>query len=297
MTELCVTLTKETDLEKLVEAGANAFAAGTAEFADRHYNQFSMADLADLSSWCHKRNIKLNVFVNRMFEEEELDALIQHLQALKRMKIDGIYFSDMAVFTLAKKLNMEEICIYDPETMMANSLDANKMIQLGCKRVVAAKEITLNEILKMSTSCPHVEVMIHGHQCMSYSKRKLLSNYFRYIQKEVPVENREDLFLMESTRNEKMPVIENKYGTSIYTPYVLESYLQVKKMAEAHVEAFRIDSQLLSEEELSNTVKNYHEILSDRKTAEEAMAEMRRKYPDQNYSDGYYYKKTNLTKE
>ncbi len=297
MAELCVTPTKESDLTKLKEAGATAFAVGTPEFTDRHYNQYTMSELSDLSLWCQQANIKLNVFVNRMFEEEELEDLVHHLLSLKMLQVDGIYFSDMAVFAIAEKLEMEERCIYDPETMMTNGMDANEMIRLGCGRVVVAKEITLDEILAMSASCPQLEVMIHGHACMSYSKRKLLSNYFRYIQKEIPVEDREDLSLMESTRNEKMPIVESKYGTSIYTPYVLSSYSQVKMMADAGVEAFRIDGQFLNEDELLDTVKNYHEILCNMKTADQALEEMKKKYRHQNYSDGYYYKKTNLTKE
>lgn len=297
MAELCVTLTKKSDLSKLMDAGATAFAVGTPEFADRQYNQYTMRDLSELSSLCHKRNVKLNVFVNRMFEEEELDDLFHHLQELKEIQVDGIYFSDMAVFFLAKKLNIEKLCIYDPETMMTNAKDAKKMIQLGCQRVVAAKEITLNEILVMSETCPQMEVMIHGHQCMSYSKRKLLSNYFHYIQKTVEIENREDLSLMESTRNEKMPIVESKYGTAIYSPYILASYSQIKMLADAKIAAFRIDGLFISEEELLDTVKNYQKILCNEKSSEEVLTYMKTKYPQQSYSDGYYYKKTNLVKE
>lgn len=297
MIELCVSVNQKSDLNQLVEAGATAFAMGIEDFSDRHYNKFTMNELIELRETCRHINVKLNVFVNRMFEEEELDKLKGHLMALKELNVDGIYFSDMGVFALAKELNIENKCIYDPETMVTNGKDANKMIQLGCQGVVAAKEITLEEILDMAKTCDCLEILIHGHQTMSYSKRKLLSNYFRYINQPKEVENKFDLFLMESTRDEKMPIVENQYGTSIFTPYVLMSYSQIKEMIDVGIHRFRIDGMFQSEEELVDAVKNYRSVILGTKSPESACEDMKQKYPHQNYSDGYYYKKTNLTKE
>jgi len=92
MIELCVSVNQKSDLNQLVEAGATAFAMGIEDFSDRHYNKFTMNELIELRETCRHINVKLNVFVNRMFEEEELDKLKGHLMALKELNVDGIYF-------------------------------------------------------------------------------------------------------------------------------------------------------------------------------------------------------------
>ena len=63
MIELCVSVTRESDLNQLVEAGATTFVISTSEFSDRHYNEYTKDELVKLSKWCHNSNIKLNVFV------------------------------------------------------------------------------------------------------------------------------------------------------------------------------------------------------------------------------------------
>ena len=122
------------------------------------------------------------VLVNRFFVEEELEALREHLQRLKDLDVDGIYYGDEGVYQEAKALGIENRLIYNPDTLITNHSDVQYYLDEGISMVTISKEITLDEICAIAKKVQgECEVIIHGRLNMMHSKRNLLSNYFSFL--------------------------------------------------------------------------------------------------------------------
>lgn len=221
-------------------------------------------------------NVYLNV--DKIIHESELEDLEKFLLKYKNSK--GFYYSDMAVYTIAKKHGFIEKLIYNPGTLVTSVPDAEFYLGLGIMRVCLSREITLIDILEFSHLKDKVEIIIHGKLNMFYSKRKLLTNYFTFLDKEVVKEG----VLEEEIRDEHYPIIEDEHGTNIFHEKSVNSFKELDQLKQF---TMRIDGYLL--DNYDEVISYYEEILNGR-DANEVYEEYVNKYDDIN--SGYYYKET-----
>ena len=221
-------------------------------------------------SYKHKVYVNFDIIVH----EDMLTDVKKYLKELP-LEIAGIYFSDMGVYMIAKELNLQGKLIYNPGTLTTNSLDVNSILALGIQRIVLAREITLDEIKYINNHEINTEVLIHGKLNMFYSKRKLLSNYYKYRN---IAGDYEKMSLVEETRNDKLAIIEDETGTHIFSSGIFNSYDEVKAL---HCE-IRIDGYFLSDEELLQEIETYEKILTNQEV----------NYSKEGKNSGFYYKKT-----
>ncbi len=230
--------------------------------------------LAEIEAVKQKSNKNIYVNVNKIILEEELDRLEIFLLKLKEIDVDGIYFSCMSVYSLNRQIGLD--LFYNPETLTTNYSDVLEYLALGIKKVVLAREITLESIKKIISKTTDVEVNIHGKLNMFYSKRKLLTNCFNNFEQEVKTKG----FLREELREEYYPIIEDETGSHIFHGLTLSSYDEISNFSEI---AVKIDGYLL--EDLATVVNDYQRALSGEKIerAEDQFS-------------GYYYKQTKYKK-
>ena len=227
--------------------------------------------------------------------DEEVDSLEQVLIWLKKIGVAGIYFSDMAVFMVAKKLEMTELLIYAPGMTLVNSKDVKEYLALNIAGVELANEITLKEKLEIAKNNPNkVGIVISGYMLMSYSKRKALSNYFRHIDKKVELKDNYNLRLQEATRSGLMPVYEDAEGTYIYSDYILDSFDYIKDLLSVDFKYFRIDGIFLSKEMINDLYQAYNQaILGEKANYSQLIKE---KYPQLNFDNIFYTTETSEVK-
>ena len=169
-------------LEAAVRYGADAVYLAGKQFGMRAASDnFTPEELGWAVQYCHQRNIKLYVTVNVMPHTEEYDSLDDHLRYLQQIGADAVIVSDIGVV-----MRIWEICpgleIHISTQASAVSAQACRAwYQLGAKRVVLARELTLNDIKNIRKNIPdglELETFVHGAMCIAYSGRCLLSNYF-----------------------------------------------------------------------------------------------------------------------
>lgn len=280
-------------LENLKDAGITMVLAAEKTVATRVPVRFRWNEIVEIKKECQRLGLKLGLMMNRIFFDEDIVEVHQTLLKYKEI-VDRIDYTDPAVYIEAKKLKMEHKLCYNPDTLMCNYRDVQFYQDLGIDSVVISKEITLDEMKEISRKTSgKTEVIIFGYLNMSYSKRKLLSCYMDEIQKEEDIFDRRDLYLIETTRNGKMPVVEDEYGTSIYTDYVLAGLKEIKELMESGVDQFRFDCSFLKEEMFMECLAGFKAIVNG-KDADEVFNELKDKYPL--LSTGYMYQKTNLVK-
>ena len=228
--------------------------------------------------------------------EDELPDLRRFLTILKDANADTIYFADEGVLMEAMQIGIADRLVYQPDTLMTNSMDASFYLAQGCKAVSMAREITLEEIERIAEKRSEIEVLIHGRFSIMHSRRMLLTNYFSFLGKKHDIRGKRNLALREATREALMPIVEDEAGTHVFSEYTQQSFAQIADLSSAGVERFRIDSIFHDDDWSVQALQDYHAVLKHPEKAQ-AVIEKWKKDTDSNYSEGFYYTKTTLVKE
>lgn len=280
-----VTLTNISYLTRFKEQKIDGIIIGQENFSNRFNSYFNNDKIENIKYECNKLGLELYINLNNIFYEKDIINLKNNLIYLKSLKVDGIYFNDLAIIQLAKELNMIDLLIYHPDTLLTNTLDIKFYLDQNLKGVCLSNEITLEDINEIAKYNDSLHLIIHGRINLSYSRRKFIKTYFEEINREYKYDNNLKLSLIESTRDKKMPILENDEGTSIFSDYTLESFNEIKLLK---IEYMIIDDIFMNEDELFDTIALYNNELDYKIFIN--------KYLESNYSSGFYYQKTNLVK-
>ena len=239
-------------LKTAVIFGADAVYIGGESFGLRaKAKNFSMDDMREGISFAHAHGVKVYVTANILAHNKDLEGVESYFQELKKMKPDALIIADPGVFQKAK-----EIC---PEIERHISTQANNTNyetyrfwwNLGAKRVVSARELSLQEIREIRRQIPEemeIETFIHGAMCISYSGRCLLSNYFTgrdANQGACTHPCRWKYAVMEETRpGEYMPVYENERGTYIFNSKDLCMIEHIPDLLDSGIDSFKIEGRM-----------------------------------------------------
>ena len=172
------------DMERLKMAvlyGADAvYLAGTSFGMRSFAGNFSPEALPEAVRFAHELGVKVHVTVNTMPRSGELAALSAHLALLNESGVDALIIADLGVFRMAEKYAPRCERHVSTQVSIANYACASAWYDLGAKRVVLARELSLEEIRTIRENTPReleIETFAHGAMCVSYSGRCLLSNY------------------------------------------------------------------------------------------------------------------------
>ena len=143
-------------------------------------DNFSIQELAEATEYAHERSVKVYLTLNTMPREYEYPTLIKYLEDIKDIPLDAMIIGDIGVFNLVRE-TLPDMDIHI--STQANSVSAQDCLawyKMGAKRVVLARELTLEEIKQIKRGIPEdleIECFIHGSMCISYSGRCLLSGH------------------------------------------------------------------------------------------------------------------------
>ena len=245
------------NLEKLKMAilyGADAVYIGGQRFGLRaSADNFSVEDMKEGLEYAHKRNCKVYVTVNIIPHNHDLVGLPEYIMQLEEIGVDALIVSDPGIFSIVRKVapNME-IHI----STQANNTNYQSAIfwhELGAKRVVIARELSLEEISEIAAKTPQsldIEAFVHGAMCISYSGRCLLSGYMtgRDSNKgDCAQACRWKYHLMEEKRpGEFYPVYEDEKGTYIFNSKDLCMIEHISELIKAGIYSFKIEGRMKS---------------------------------------------------
>lgn len=288
--ELLVTLRNTKNVEK-IKSVCDGFIVGSLFTSGYRY---TIEDLRRINQYCKSNKLKIYVVIDNFISEEDKIQLINYLDFLRNLNVDGIYFHDLGVFDVAASFNMTDKLIYDGQTIICNSLDVAFYKSQGVNGVVLSRELTLSEVEEILRNNPDFcDVMIFGHQRLSYSKRKYLTNYFTEVNKTYDFFNKESLYLVEEKRDYKMPIVEDRSGTKIYSDYVFQMYEQIPNLR-SYIKRGIVDTLFIDDDRIPSVLRDYKRITSE--NAKFLLDGLVLNYED-NYSTGYLFQKTNITKD
>lgn len=241
-------------LDNAIRYGADAVYLAGRQFGMRSgAANFDEAQMAEAVAKAHENNVKLYVACNVVARGAELEDIAAYLRYLEQLKPDGIIASDLGVMRLIQK-NAPSVPLHiSTQTGVANSETANVLYEMGAKRVVLARELSLEEVRMIRRDTPddlEIEAFVHGSMCVSFSGRCLLSNYFTGRDGnhgECAQPCRWKYYLMEETREgQYFPVFEDERGTYIMNSRDMNMLAHIPELLDCGVTSLKIEGRAKS---------------------------------------------------
>lgn len=241
-------------LELAVKFGADAVYVGGTQFGMRsNPSNFDPAQLQAACKLVHAAGKKLYLTCNTLPRSYELDALPDFLRSARAAGVDAFIIADMGVLAIAKQAAPEVEVHISTQAGIVNYAAANVFYQMGAKRIVTARELSLDEIKMIRDHTPpelEIEAFVHGAMCMSFSGRCILSDYM--VGRDA---NRGDCaqpcrwkyHLMEETRpGQYFPINQEENGTYIFNSKDLCMIEHIPELVAAGVDSFKIEGRAKS---------------------------------------------------
>ena len=272
--ELLVPASSLEVLKTAVVFGADAVYIGGEAFGLRaKAKNFSKEEMAQGIAFAHEHGVKVYVTANILAHNDDLGGAEEYFAELRDMKPDSpdaLIISDPGMYTIARKVWPEvEIHI----STQANNCNWQTYLfwwNLGAKRVVSARELSLAEIREIRDHIPEnmeIESFIHGAMCISYSGRCLLSNYFTgrdANQGACTHPCRWKYAVVEEKRpGEYLPVYENERGTYIFNSKDLCMVEYIPEVVAAGIDSLKIEGRMKTALYVATVARTYRKAIDD----------------------------------
>ncbi len=258
-------------LKTAVIYGADAVYIGGEVFSLRAKSKnFSAEDMKEGIAFAHARDVKVYVTVNILAHNRDLDEIRSYLGELKQIGPDALIISDPGVFMMAKEI-VPEIDIHISTQANNTNYDTYRFWHgLGAKRVVSARELSLEELRGIRDHIPdemEIETFVHGAMCISYSGRCLLSNFLTgrdANQGACTHPCRWKYAVMEETRpGEYFPVYENERGTYIFNSKDLCMIAHIPDLVETGIDSFKVEGRMKTALYVAVCARTYRQAIDD----------------------------------
>lgn len=296
------------DLEKLkiaIEYGADAVYFGGQMFSLRAgAGGFTKEDMIEGLEFAHERGKKCYMTLNIFAHNEDIKPLTEYLHSIKELPIDAFLISDPGIMALIKDIIPNAEIHLSTQANMTNYATANFWYNMGLKRLVLARELSLVEIEELMKNIPEdleIEAFVHGAMCISYSGRCLLSNFMADRDSNrgrCAHPCRWKYALQEEKRpGEYYPIEEDERGTYIMNSKDLCMIEHIEDLAKSNIASAKIEGRNKSIFYLAivigayrRAIDAYYEGRYDDAEKEQCLIELS-KASHREFTTGFYYEK------
>lgn len=261
-------------LEYAVRYGADAIYLGVVDFslrAMRKGNLITLENLKEAVDLAHSLGAKAYVTLNIFAFNNDIRQLEQCVDRFKDAKPDAFIVSDFGIFNLLRK-NATDVPIHVSTQTNTLNYESVKFWQgLGATRVILARELPIADVAEIRKRVPDIELesFVHGSQCVSFSGRCLLSDYFTKGERKANHGNcsqpcRWSYKLVESTRpDEYYEINQDERGSHILSPKDLCLVEHLSKMIDAGIDSFKVEGRTKSLYYVSAVAKAYRQAIDE----------------------------------
>lgn len=291
-------------LEAAVKFGANAvFMAGDSFGLRANAKNFDREAMKKAVDYAHENGVNVHITMNIVPHDEDMVGIEDYLKYLDEIGVDALIISDPGIFSIAKELTDIDLHV-STQASVTNSATVNFWYNMGAKRVILARELSLDEIIEIRHNTPkdlEIEVFVHGAMCISYSGRCLLSNYMTGRDA-----NRGDCAqacrwkysIQEENRpGEYYPIEEDGSGTYIMNSKDLCLIDELDKLIEAGIDSFKIEGRMKTAFYVATVIRSYRQVIDayyegnyNEETVQKYFNELQ-KASHRHYTKGFFHKK------
>lgn len=258
-------------LKTAVIFGADAVYIGGEAFGLRaKAKNFTPKEMAEGITFAHEHGVRVHVTANILAHNYDLEGARAYFHELKELQPDALIIADPGMFMLAKEICPEIDIHVSTQANNTNYMTYQFWQKLGAKRVVSARELSLQEIREIREHISddlEIESFIHGAMCISYSGRCLLSSYFTGRDANHGACThpcRWKYAVVEETRpGEYLPVYENERGTYIFNSKDLCMIEHIPEMIAAGIDSFKIEGRMKTALYVATVARTYRKAIDD----------------------------------
>ena len=237
-----------------INYGADAVYLGRKTFGMRASPMnFDFEQLVNAVNTAHAKGIKVYLTCNILPRNDEIPQFEQFVREAVEAKVDALIVADIGLLMMIKRFAPDMEIHISTQTGIVNYATANELYNMGAKRVVLARELSLDEIAEIRAKTPKeldIECFVHGAMCVSFSGRCLLSQYLVHRDAnhgECAQPCRWGYYLMEEKRKgEYYPIFEDEKGTYILNAKDMCMIEHIDKLAQAGVYSLKIEGRAKS---------------------------------------------------
>lgn len=281
-------------LKQAIHHGADAIYLGGKKFGARKFaSNFDEEEMVRAIKYCHLYGVKIYVTVNTMIYEDELDEVIEYVSFLHHAHVDAIIIQDIGLIKVLRK-KFPNLELHASTQLHNHNQEQLKYLEeLGIKRVVVARELSLDEINKLDTKM-EIECFIHGALCVCYSGQCLFSSLLLGRSGNrgacagicrLPFELLEDGKKVDS---------EGKY---LLSPKELNTMNHIEELMESNITSFKIEGRMKSPTTIGFIVSLYRKLIDGYEKnhpyqiTEEDQKNLRMLF-NREFTDGYLFHST-----
>ena len=270
-TELLIPAGSLDVLKTAVIYGADAVYLGGEAFGLRaKAKNFTNEEIKEGIAFAHERGVKVYITANILAHNDDLTGVEQYFEELKDICPDALIISDPGVFAIAKRVLPDMELHVSTQANNTNYETYRFWYNLGAKRVVSARELSLEEIRQIRAHIPEdmeIETFIHGAMCISYSGRCLLSNFLvgrDANQGACTHPCRWKYSIVEESRpGEYMPVYENERGTYIFNSKDLCMIEHMDDVLTSGIDSLKIEGRMKTALYVATVARTYRKAIDD----------------------------------
>ena len=247
-------------LRTAVKYGADAIYFGVDELNLRaKASNFQIDELEDVVNYLHENNVDAHLTVNAVVYDEQNEKLDLVLKEAKRCKVDFVIAWDMAIIDKCLDYDLP-LCI-STQASVSNSGAAKMYKRLGAKRIVLARECTLDQIKEIKSKVDiEIEAFVHGAMCVAVSGRCFMSHHAfgQSANTGECLQNCRREYEIHDTSGETSFIIGTDY---VMSPKDMNTIEFLDELIEAGIDSFKIEGRKRSPEYIAKTVENYRKAI------------------------------------
>ncbi|MDD4211594.1 MAG: U32 family peptidase [Clostridia bacterium] len=283
--------------------GADAAYFAGKRFGLRAYaGNFNEDELKEQIEYAHSLGKKAYITLNILAHNLDFNGLKEYVEYLVEVKADAVIVADLGIAGFVKEYAPNLDLHISTQANITNKYAAKAFVDMGAKRLILARELSLKEIKEIRDYLPeHIELetFVHGAMCMAYSGRCLLSNYLtgRDANRGACAQpcRWEYTITEKSRKNEQYEIVEDERGTFILNSKDLNVIEHLHELAKVGITSFKIEGRMKSEYYVATVVNAYKRAIDmlekdaeSYKVSDEIVEELN-KASHRSYTTGFYF--------
>lgn len=276
-------------LNAAIAAGADAVYFGLPNFGARAYaNNFTLEQTKEIIQRLHLVNMKAYITMNTILYEDEIEQAYEWAYELYKMGADALIIQDLGLIQLLHK-RLPDLELHASTQLSVNTPEQIEQLKkLGVKRVVLARECTLEQIQACAETGMEIEIFIHGALCISYSGQCQFSK-IRMDRSGNRGQCAQPCRMEYVLEENGKPVSTN--GAFLLSPKDLSLIQDVASLKNAGVASLKIEGRMKSQEYVYESVLKTREALEGKKLSQKDMKELKVTF-NREYTKGHTFHQT-----
>jgi len=288
-------------LKLAIHYGADAVYLASKRFGLRTFaGNFDSEQLEWAVKFVHDAGKKIYITINIIPHDSDFEGLEDYIKQLDKLGVDAVIVADLGVMQVVKRVAPNLDIHVSTQANVTNSETAKFYASLGAKRIILARELSLEEIKKLRNELPRdveLECFGHGAMCISYSGRCLLSTFMtgRDANRGACVQAcRWNYTIRETNKTEEYPIEEDSKGTYILNSHDMCMIDYLDQLRDAGIDSIKVEGRMKSEYYVANIINAYRKAIDYMQTHDEyhlpkEIADEVNKSSHRTYSTGFFF--------